>query len=44
MDLGPLGFKYYQKCGRYEGFMIDDQGQRHDFDNLYGPGENGRIG
>ena len=44
MDLSPIPFKYYQKCGRYEGFVIDDQGQKHEFHNLYGPAENGRIG
>lgn len=43
VDLGPA-FKYYQKCGRYEGFFIDGQGRRREFENLYGPGENGRIG
>lgn len=44
VSLGPLGFKYYQKCGRYEGYVIDDHGRKHHFDNLYGPAENGKIG
>lgn len=44
VDLSPIAFKYYQKCGRYEGFAIDDQGEKHEFHNLYGPAENGRIG
>lgn len=44
MDLRPVPFKYYQKCGRYEGFVIDDQGRKHEFNNLYGVAENGSIG
>jgi uncharacterized protein DUF2804 len=44
MDLMPVPFKYYQKCGRYEGYFIDGKGEKYLFDDLYGPAENGRIG
>ncbi len=44
VNLAPLPFKYYQKCGRLEGFAVDEDGRRREFENLYGPAENGRIG
>ena len=44
VDLKPVPFEYYQKCGRYEGLIIDGNGEKHEFNDLYGVGENGKIG
>jgi|GEM_PF-62881 len=43
VSLPPLG-KYYQMAGHYNGFLVDEQGERHEIENLYGCAENGAIG
>lgn len=38
IKLGPLG-KYYQKCGRFRGILVDDLGERHEVRDYYGCAE-----
>jgi hypothetical protein len=38
INIGPLG-KYYQKCGRFRGTLMDDSGERHEVKDYYGCAE-----
>jgi len=40
--LGPLG-KYYQKCGRFRGTLLDDLGERHVVNDYYGCAESMNV-
>jgi len=40
----PAGFRYYQKCGPFHGFAIDDDGERHELGGYFGEAEQFELG
>ncbi len=44
INIPPAGFRYYQKCGSFKGFVIDDWGRKHDIDGALGETESFELG
>ena len=44
IKIAPIGLTYYQKCGRYDGYIIDDAGERHEVGGYYGEAEDFELG
>ncbi len=39
LHLGVMGMKYFQPCGRFRGYIVGDDGEQIEIDNMYGVAE-----